>query len=164
MAACWSLIAIWAYALAAGQPAKESPKKEIDRLRGDWKLVGCVMSGHELTKEELGVADLDHVVFTDDTVSLNKEGQEDCKAKYRLEPGKRPKEIDMVPEDGPHKGKTTRWVYTLEGDSLKLCYDAEQLTLRPTEFTSTEQSDRVVLHLRRVKHGVKNAEAVPDPK
>ena len=159
-----SPVLLLGFALAAGPPADESLKTERERLQGNWKLVGAVMSGHRLTNEELGVADLDHVVFSDDTVSLNKAGEKDCKAKYRLDPGKRPREIDMIPEDGPHKGKTTRWIYFVERDSLKLCYDAEQITQRPTALTSTEDSDRVILSLQRVKHRGANAKSGRDRK
>jgi uncharacterized protein (TIGR03067 family) len=158
MGARWPLILLLGYALAAGPPPDKSLKTEVERLQGDWKLIRVVMSGHQLTNEELGVADLDHVVFSKDTVSLNKAGEKDCKAKYRLDPGKRPKEIEMIPEDGPYQGKTTRWIYVLERDSLKLCYDAEQITQRPTGFTSTEDSDRVILFLQRVKASVPRAE------
>jgi uncharacterized protein (TIGR03067 family) len=158
MRARWPLILFLGCASAAGTPPDERLKMEVERLQGRWKLVGAVMSGHQLSNEELGVADVDHVVFCNDTVSLNKAGEKDSKAKYRLDPGKRPNEVDMIPEDGPYKGKTTRWIYVLEGDSLKLCYDAEQITRRPTEFKSTENSDRVILVFQRVKPGVSNAE------
>jgi uncharacterized protein (TIGR03067 family) len=147
------------YALAAGPPPDEPLKTELEKLQGNWKLVGAVMSGHHLTNEELGVANLDHLVFSNDTALLNKAGEKNSKVKYRLDPRKRPKEIDMIPEDGPHKGKTTRWIYALERDYLKLCYDAEQITRRPTEFMSTEDSDRVILVFQRARHGVSNAES-----
>jgi uncharacterized protein (TIGR03067 family) len=138
--------------ILAGEPPKDDLlQSEAKRLEGNWKLIGAEISGHKLTAEELKVADLDHVVFTKDTASLRKAGEKDSKVKYRLDPNQHPKAIDMIPEDGPHKGKTTRWLYILEGDSLKLCYDAEQLTKRPTEFTTTEDSDRVILVLQRVK-------------
>jgi uncharacterized protein (TIGR03067 family) len=164
MGARWPLILLLVYGLTAGRPQDEPLKAEIKRLQGNWKLVGAIMSGHQLTDEELGVADLDHVVFSNDTVSLNKAGEKDSKAKYRLDSGKRPKEIDMIPADGPYKGKTTRWIYVLEGDSLKLCYDAEQITRRPTSLTSTEDSNRVILLLQRGKHGKTNAELGRDRK
>jgi uncharacterized protein (TIGR03067 family) len=164
MAARWPLIVFWAYVLTTGTPPDDPHKREVERLQGDWKPVGAIMSGHKLTKEELGVADLDHAVFTDENVSLKKEGEKDSRAKYRLDTAKRPKVIDIVPEDGPYKGKTTRWIYALEGDARKLCYDADQLTRPPTGFTSTNDSDRVILFLQSVKRGIKNAESGPGRK
>jgi RNA polymerase sigma factor (sigma-70 family) len=68
----------------------------------------------------------------------------------KLEPGKNPKWLDL---GGPHdsiKG-TTRAIYELEGDKLRICFGNPGKSQRPAEFQIDDESDMMVMHLEREK-------------
>jgi hypothetical protein len=62
-----------------------------------------------------------------------------------LNPGKTPKEIDVM-----HDNKTSHGIYQLKGDELTVCID-ENEGPRPTEFKSPEGSTCLLMLLRREK-------------
>ena len=86
------------------------------------------------------------------TVSMPKQGKHDVA--YKLDPTKKPKQIDFTPLDGPpnEKGKTGHGLYSLEGDVLKLCMpkgpDADE---RPTELRTEEGGKAFLITLKREK-------------
>ena len=64
---------------------------------------------------------------------------------YKLDPTKKPKAIDLEFTSTPDRkgiGMKFQGIYALDGDDLRICYDAEK---RPTEFTGKGKSTLVVL-------------------
>jgi uncharacterized protein (TIGR03067 family) len=58
------------------------------------------------------------------------------KGGFRLDPTKKPKQIDM--------SDAARGIYELEGDTLKLCWDQRATTNgRPTKFAHDKDKDTV---------------------
>jgi uncharacterized protein (TIGR03067 family) len=57
------------------------------------------------------------------------------KARFQLGATKEPKTIDLVWTQGDNTGKTYPGVFTLEGDTLKICY-AREGKVRPSGFTA----------------------------
>lgn len=53
-----------------------------------------------------------------------------------VDPAKKPKTLDRGVAEGKSKGQTYRYLYELEGNTLRLCYDAEMNDVRPKEFKS----------------------------
>jgi uncharacterized protein (TIGR03067 family) len=59
------------------------------------------------------------------------------------------KRLDVIhPPGSPYAGKTTRAIYALDGDTLKICIGAPGAG-RPTEFATKPNSARLLLHLKR---------------
>jgi uncharacterized protein (TIGR03067 family) len=58
----------------------------------------------------------------------------------RLDSSKNPKEIDFTHTAGFQKGKTTKGIYKLEGDSLHICRGLTPDKDRPTEFAAPVNS------------------------
>ena len=54
----------------------------------------------------------------------------------KLDPSKKPKEMDIVGTDGPNKGKTIPAIYERDGDTLRVCYDLGGKA-HPTEFKTS---------------------------
>ena len=49
----------------------------------------------------------------------------------KLDPAKKPREMDITYDDGPNKGKTHHAIYALEGDTLTICRHQQPGRERP---------------------------------
>jgi len=68
----------------------------------------------------------------------------------KLDPSKSPKTIDVTMIEGPNKGAIMLGIYEIDGDTLKVCFDA-QGKKRPTEFKSAPGSENFVNVHKRVE-------------
>ena len=68
----------------------------------------------------------------------------------KLDPSKSPKTIDVTMTEGLNKGTVMLGIYEIDGDTLKVCFDAEGKK-RPTEFKSAPGSQTFVNVHKRVK-------------
>jgi uncharacterized protein (TIGR03067 family) len=138
---------------------------EADRtaLQGRWKIA-------ELTPaDEHGNAPGEaFLVIGRDTIrEESKEAKKDSGGlKYRLDPSKEPKQIDLLCDKSPkavfdeEKGNFRKGIYRLDGDDLKLCFYQEDpfafcrviAEIRPRDFKDEHVS---VMVLRRVKQSAK---------
>jgi uncharacterized protein (TIGR03067 family) len=92
------------------------------------------------------------VVLTADKLTFDLTGAgKGPEARYTLDPGKKPKAIDLV-DLGRKDGKPSPGIYLLDGDDLKLCWDANGNS-RPSEFTKVGKGgqDLRLLVLKREK-------------
>jgi len=129
--------------LLVAADAKEDLKKELDKLKGNWSVTAV-----EVPKGEKGPSDNElkqlKVVFTDDKMSIKFGDEEDKPATYKLDPSKKPKEIDATRGD-----KTLKGIYALEGDTLKICFSEKGE--RPKEFKADADTRAAVMTLQRAK-------------
>jgi uncharacterized protein (TIGR03067 family) len=72
------------------------------------------------------------------------------KAKFTIEPTKKPKTIDYTMTGGPTKGKKQLGIYELAGDKVKFCFAAPGKA-RPTDFSTKEGSGRTLSVWKRAK-------------
>jgi uncharacterized protein (TIGR03067 family) len=102
-----------------------------EKIQGTWKIVSFEARG----KTKLLPPDAlknSKIVFTADKMTFHF-GKEITEVGFKLDPGKKPKTIDMI--DMKEKDvKPVPGIYLLEGDDIKLCWDAN-CESRPTEFT-----------------------------
>jgi uncharacterized protein (TIGR03067 family) len=127
-------------------PIEEQPsaKQELAKLKGTWQVTGLddgedQAPADELAKIQLAIDD-DKITFTG--------AAEKLVATFKIDPGKTPKEIDMVPLDGPKKGKVYKGYYSLDGDTLKLCF-SEKLDERPKAMKVDAASKTGIMTLKR---------------
>ena len=125
--------------------ADDVPKGDKD-LDGDWTGVSAFSDGDDLGKPPGG-----RFVLTvkGDAITIQI-GDETHTGKAKIDPAKTPKVIDMVPDDGPEKGKTVPGVYEIKGDELRIC-TAEPDKDRPTEVSSKKGSGWMLITCKRVK-------------
>ena len=167
------------FLIAADAAQENATKKEMEKLQGTWQLVAAEIfragSAFKGPKEEV---ELEKVIIKGDNWTLRREAVGDKKsgleikegseerARYHLGATKEPKTIDLVWTDGDRKGQTFPGVYSLEGDTLKICY-AREGSVRPTGFTAeaTKQiKDHCVLMVlkRKMPPNSKKAAAKED--
>jgi uncharacterized protein (TIGR03067 family) len=132
-------------ALAASPDAtKEEVKKELDRLEGTWETVEMIRDGK--ARED---AKDDTVTFDGDKMTIKTKTGEHT-GTCKLDPSKKPKSIDITPNDGPEKGNVHLGIYSLEGDSLKICF-VQPENARPTSLDAKAGSGAAFVSLKRKK-------------
>ncbi len=125
-------------------------EKDEAGLRGRWVTKKFVWSGRESGKdEEMGlVIDKETVSWSYVKRTGNSAKSSTINFKYKSDPSKKPTEINLIPSEGPLKGKVFPSIYELDGNTLKLCR-AQPGQRRPTEFSSKKGSDDILLILKR---------------
>jgi len=131
------------------EKAEEEAKKDKEKFQGTWKVVTLEEKGE--SKEEPDV----RLVFEGDEFIFKKGDDVLHKGKFKLDPSKDPKAIDLEITESVKmlNGKTSLAIYALDKDdkdALKLCLgepDAE----RPKEFTGAAETKCIFVTLKREK-------------
>jgi len=63
---------------------------------------------------------------------------------YKLDASKKPRQLDILVTAGEKKGITLYAIYAIDGDELRICYEAADRKDRPKEFESKQGSDLVL--------------------
>lgn len=90
------------------------------------------------------------VVFDGDKHTVTRGSEVIQVGRQTLDPSRSPKAIDVTMTEGPSKGTVMLGIYEFDGDTLKVCFDAEGKK-RPAEFTSPPGSPTFVNVHKRVK-------------
>jgi RNA polymerase sigma factor (sigma-70 family) len=140
-------LGLGAWRLSA-QLAGPQAKSDKELLQGTWKVTAAKKNGQAINDDELAQIKMLPVEFKGDTVTAR--GPCD----YKLDPAKTPKEIDVIPQEGPpgEKGLTFRGIYELKGDDLRICFRGPGLG-RPKNFDDAEGAQTMEMTLKRVKDG-----------
>jgi uncharacterized protein (TIGR03067 family) len=108
----------------------EAVKKDLAQLQGEWMMVSGSADGQPMPdamrKEMKRLCKGDQI-----TVMMGTEVF--LKAKFTLDPSKKPKMIDYEMTEGYTKGKKQFGIYELNGDTFKACFSSPGAE-RPTEF------------------------------
>jgi uncharacterized protein (TIGR03067 family) len=72
------------------------------------------------------------------------------KGTHKLDPAKDPKQIDAVRTEGANAGETLKGIYTLDGDTYKVCFAAAGKD-RPTAFSTTSGGGHRLIVMKREK-------------
>jgi RNA polymerase sigma factor (sigma-70 family) len=135
------------YALAgqpdrAGIAAAGEPRATKDDLRGTWVPVEVTEDGKEIPEAEIKAKNFEMVITAEKvTLPIRDEVNE---VDYKLDPAKKPKQIDLLFRDG----RTAKGIYALAETTLKLCvgkFDVE----RPTEFAAPEGTNHILMVLKK---------------
>jgi uncharacterized protein (TIGR03067 family) len=142
-----SALVIVAVCLLPGADAPEAVKKEMAQLEGNWSMVSGERDGQTLPDDIVKQAkraskDGETTVSIGDQVFL--------KAKFTIDPTKKPKTIDYTVTEGDNKGKKMLGIYELDGDTVKFCFATPDKE-RPTDFTTKEGSERTLTVWKRDK-------------
>jgi uncharacterized protein (TIGR03067 family) len=138
------------YALALGAAwllVGTGHAQKTDPLAGTWVVVSTTNGGKDDAQLK------DHTAtFADGKLTVKSRAGKEQVAAYTLDASKKPATLDLVPADGPHKGKTLKAIYVVEKSELKLCVGKEGED-RPTAFRSKAGEETVLLTLHKADGG-----------
>ena len=109
------------------------------KLDGEWEAIACEEDGKKLSEAQIKGIKL---IFNGDKCS--------ARYAYKLQIDPTKKTLDFTAVDGPLAGKIIRAIYTLEGDTLRICEAAPDMA-RPTEFSTTGGGGYTLRLFRRVR-------------
>ena len=133
--------------LVGAAAAQDAVKKEMALLEGEWSMVSGEADGLAMPKETVTSGKR---VAKDGETTITFGGQVYFKAKFTIDPTKKPRAIDYAMTEGPTRGKTHLGIYELDGDTVKFCFAAPGKD-RPTEFTAKQGSGRTLSVWKRDK-------------
>ena len=119
-------------------------KTDKEKLQGTWKLVSLEADGEQGPAHIVAKLKL---VFENDTLTFTPGEPGFTNYTFRVDPTTAPPSFDMTHADGTDKDKTMKGLYSLEGDSLKICFG--KANERPKEMTS--KSGQMMYVLKRDK-------------
>jgi uncharacterized protein (TIGR03067 family) len=138
--------------IAASAPDDEA-KKDLALMQGTWTVIDGQVDGQVLDPADKKKA---KVIIKADRISISGVLDYPASTAVKLNPTKTPKEIDLLPQAAPLKGKVSLGIYAVEENSLKLCLnvyttDNDRGEQRPADFVARTGSSRVVLVLKKGK-------------
>jgi uncharacterized protein (TIGR03067 family) len=132
----------WTKQIDASGPVGESKSGDKEKLQGTWMLVSVESQGKPLSKAQLAKLMPRKVVFSGDHMTLHFANFTQ-QGKFDIDPSVQPKEIDRETKNG-----TSRGIYVLEGDTLKICAVPEGEE-RPKEMTTDVGSQQILYVFKR---------------
>ena len=130
--------------MVPGGPTAEDVQKEVEQFQGSWRVVSGLYGG------EVGADAGEYtMVFEKDSFVIRRGDQVVLKGRFRPDPSKTPKAIDMViaDEDGEEE---VHGIYAF-GEGLKWCTSGPGEKSRPADFAAREGSEYLLLTLKKEK-------------
>jgi uncharacterized protein (TIGR03067 family) len=128
--------------LSRGDDAKDDAKS----IDGTWLASAAELGGEKFSDEvrktiKLVIGDGKYTV----TVGKNPD-----RGTVKVDPSKKPKEMDITGTEGPNKGKTILAIYEMTDDTLRICYDLSGKA-RPSEFKTSKDTKLFLVTYKREK-------------
>jgi uncharacterized protein (TIGR03067 family) len=150
-------------------PAEDTLAREKKALQGAWGTVEVQANGKKNVSAEAKdiqiVFEADAIIFRSASGGKLAKGREFYKERmhqYKLDPGKSPKQLDVLAQSGQEEGQTIPCIYALTDKQLKLCMPKEP-GKRPTEFATRDGDGLVLIILERVKPKPTDPDAKREP-
>jgi uncharacterized protein (TIGR03067 family) len=126
--------------------AQEIAKKEFEKLQGTWTFDSYEESGKKTPAADLK----EKRIFFGANQFIIKNGDELLQVgSLKLDPIDGHRDIDATVAAGLHKGNTMLGIYSLKGNTFKVCIDPEG-NERPKEFKTTADSSLFLAVYKRV--------------
>jgi RNA polymerase sigma factor (sigma-70 family) len=123
----------------------DKAKEDKDAILGDWKVAEVEVDGKDGAGTQKGEEFKGAMMtITADKIVL-KRGEKSIDLGYQLDPAAKPKAIDL--DNGI--GKSWMGVYSLDGNTLKICWPREPGGDRPAEVGTKEGSNSYLVVLKR---------------
>ncbi len=129
--------------LLVAADAKDKEKKADDPLAGTWKVSALVANGQEREQAKGST-----YTFADGKVTMKGQRGERVST-YKLDTSKKPATIDLTAQGGERNGQTTKGIYEVKGDEVKLCIALMPDAERPKAFASAADSGQAFITLKR---------------
>jgi uncharacterized protein (TIGR03067 family) len=125
---------VMAVVLLAAAESNEASKLDLERMQGDWAADAMTRDGQKFPDED---AQAYFRTIKGDTYTVFRFSKVAGQGTMKLDATKSPKTIDFTPAGG--KIKPIAGIYSLEGDTLTLCYSSPGAP-RPTKLASEADS------------------------
>ncbi len=120
--------------------------QDRQKIQGPWMAVDA-MRNDEVADDVIGY----RLTFKGETFSIVNEGKTLFGGTFSLDRSQKQPAIDFKHDLGDLKGKTWQGIYSLDGETLKICDNAASLSApRPTRFESGRESGHVVVLFKRM--------------
>ena len=133
--------------------------KDEDSLQGTWIVVSMERDGDKQDLSDEKDEKKQITVVVNGNIMKMKLGDLESKdddATFKLDPGQKPKHIDMtrkktdlMSSSVEKKVQTTKCIFELEGDNLRICGPIEDDGERPKEFTGAKDKKTVLMTFKR---------------
>jgi len=141
------VVCLFTAAIAA---ADDKTANDNKALQGVWQAVSLEGNGEARPDDEAKEL---QIVFKGDEIFAVKPKGEDPHLKFKLDPSKTPKTIDLIHIEGSDKGKTAAGIYCLKDGRLRVCINifGQDTSQRPKEFKTQAGDGTVFATLERAK-------------
>ena len=128
----------------------DETSNEAKDLQGTWQAVDLEANGQKSPADQ--VSELKIVIQGDEIYAVKPQG-EDPRSKFKLDPNKQPKAIDLFPLDPAQPGSMVAGIYSLRNGQLRLCINlfGKDTAQRPKDFATKEGDGVGFVTLERVK-------------
>jgi uncharacterized protein (TIGR03067 family) len=140
-------IALAGCILLAGADDKQKTKKETDPLTGTWKVESLVFDGQERDQAKGAF-----YIYQDGKVT-QKSPRGERKSTYKIDTSKKPATIDMTAQGGQRDGMTSKGIFEVKGDELKICIAFMPDAERPKTFAADAGSGNALVVLKKDTSG-----------
>ena len=149
MRTCLFLAAVCGSAVLADEPKADAVKAEQKKLEGTWVLTGVEIKGTTTAAPDVGTG---FVFGADGSLVAKEKGRPDKKGTFRVDPGKKPREIDFVEAEKGKEAdaKLMMAIYELDGNALRLGVPVggDPAKIRLGGF---DAADACIWHLKKLK-------------
>ncbi len=133
------------------QTKPEKGPGDAKALQGDWQVVDGEADGKVPAQDPSTMV----ISFKGDEMTLGDGEGNGVKYKFKLDPGKSPRELYLTLLEEPYKNVTVRCIYSLEKGELKFCMPLGPKSSPAKEFKTTAGDGLLLLVLRRPSPSVK---------
>jgi uncharacterized protein (TIGR03067 family) len=123
-----------------GRPSLATPRKDIESLQGVWRVVSS-KAGNSIAMSKDA-----YFMVRGNRACWEISDQEQMEGGLYLDSTSNPRAFDFATSR-----RTMEGIYSLEGDTLRLCYDLTNEASRPQKFSVGPRSQRVLIVLKREK-------------
>jgi uncharacterized protein (TIGR03067 family) len=144
------LVLMGVLTLVPGAPPEDAARADRDKLQGNWRMVSMEIDGIKAPDQvvktfSLSFKDDKYTSLQADPAKLGAGARKT--GSFTIDPSKDPRAMNILPADGEDKGKTWSLIYSLEGNTLRIC-GAEVGKDRPTAFESKPGTGIILMTLR----------------
>jgi uncharacterized protein (TIGR03067 family) len=158
-----NLVMVCVVALSSAISSQDDvAKDDLKKMKGDWTLVFSEANAKKRTPENFKkftrkVTDGTFLIMIE-----TEKGVQTVGGKFKLDPSKSPKAVDVEMTQGPSKGESLKGIYKFEDNTQVMCVAGPGKD-RPTKFDS-QQGTVTVWKRPKEKEPVKEKEPAKDKK
>lgn len=134
------------FAGLVGVATAQDADKELKKLEGDYKVKALAKAGNDAPAEVMDA--IKGVAIKGDKLIIKIESQDKI-ARIKLDPSKKPAQLDVTPVEGPKKDKTFLGVYKMEKGELTIVFS--EGGERPKDFKGDGDKDMKLVLTRQEK-------------